>query len=96
MFLSSAQNGAQKKRKLKLKKTKSEISQTKVPKGYRLRPSTHKLIKRLQRLMNTSQDAIISKSVRLFAKGTKKLNSKNNLITNFNKGNTTNENNKTF
>ncbi|HEY3250880.1 MAG TPA: hypothetical protein VGK25_07150 [Ignavibacteria bacterium] len=77
-----------------MKNSKSTITvRTKISKGYRLKPSTHKLIKKLQQLLNTSQDAVISSSVKLFHKGLrnneKKHNSTNNLITNLNKGNTT-------
>lgn len=40
-----------------------------VSKGYRLKPSTHKLIKKVQQLLSISQDAVISQSVTLFRKG---------------------------
>jgi hypothetical protein len=45
----------------------------KVPKGYRLKISTHNKIKELQVLTNGSQDAVISRALRYY---TRKLNSK--------------------
>lgn len=34
----------------------------KIPKGYRLRPETHELIKRLQNMLDTSIDTVIYKA----------------------------------
>ncbi|HJY63060.1 MAG TPA: hypothetical protein VJ455_02810 [Ignavibacteria bacterium] len=42
--------------------------QTKISKGYRLKPSTHKLIKQVQSSLNITQDRIISTAVKLFRK----------------------------
>jgi hypothetical protein len=47
---------------------KQNKTQLKVSKGYRLRPSTHKLIKQVQRSLNATQDRIISMAVKLFRK----------------------------
>lgn len=38
----------------------------KIPRGYRLRPSTHKLISKLQLILKYDQDEVISRAVRLY------------------------------
>jgi hypothetical protein len=43
-----------------------------ISKGYRLRPSTHRLIKQVQRTLHATQDKIISMAVKLFRKETEK------------------------
>jgi hypothetical protein len=48
-----------------------------ISKGYRLRPSTHKLIKQAQQSFNSTQDKIITKAIKLFFKAT--LNKKNKI-----------------
>jgi hypothetical protein len=40
----------------------------KIPKGYRLKISTHNKIKELQALTGSSQDLIISRAIRLYSK----------------------------
>jgi len=39
-----------------------ETKPKKISKGYRLRPETHKLIKRIQNLLDTSSDSVIYKA----------------------------------
>jgi len=39
-----------------------ETRPKKISKGYRLRPETHKLIKRIQNLLDTSSDSVIYKA----------------------------------
>ena len=55
-----------------MKKTKNIKSRETVSKGYRLRPSTHKLIKQVQRSLNATQDKIITMAIRLFRRETVK------------------------
>jgi len=43
---------------------------TTVSKGYRLRPSIHRLIKQVQRSLNATQDKIIGTAIKLFRKET--------------------------
>jgi hypothetical protein len=38
----------------------------KVPKGYRLKPSTHRLIGKIQEMMQADQDKVISSACRKF------------------------------
>jgi hypothetical protein len=38
----------------------------KVPKGYRLKPSTHKLINKIQEIIQADQDKAISSACRMF------------------------------
>lgn len=40
----------------------------KVAKGYRLRPETHLLIKEIQNILQTDQDAVITKACKMFYK----------------------------
>ena len=47
-------------------KNGSEMKNKKIPKGYRLKVSTHKKIKELQMMTNGSQEAVISRAVRLY------------------------------
>ena len=49
-----------------------------VPKGYRLKPATHRLIEKLQYKLKCSKDKIISEAVELYYKEAIKLKSKNN------------------
>jgi len=42
-----------------------------IPKGYRLKPSTHKLIKALQKKLKLSQEKVIRTAVRFFYKDIK-------------------------
>jgi len=53
-----------------MKTNKISAAQKKISKGYRLKPSTHRLIKKLQRSLNTTQDKIISMAIKLFRKET--------------------------
>jgi len=39
---------------------------SKVPKGYRLKPSTHKLINRIQEIIQADQDKAISSACRMY------------------------------
>lgn len=48
-----------------MKNNKSTKSRATVSKGYRLRPSTHKLIKEVQLSLNATQDKIISMAMKL-------------------------------
>src|SRR4030095_6447246 len=81
---------AQKNRKIKLKNINKKNT---VSKGYRLKPATHKLIKKVQRLLNTSQDTVISTAVKNLANKFRSNNKESNLLNNsiikINKGNTT-------
>jgi hypothetical protein len=45
-----------------------KIKFEKISKGYRLKASTHKLIDRMQKLMNANQDTIITKACRMLYK----------------------------
>jgi len=83
---------------MKIKNTKKTTAvQTTIAKGYRLKPSTHKMIKRVQKLLKISQDAVISQSLMIFLKGigdkVKNHNSTNNSLIKLNKGNIVNEKN---
>jgi hypothetical protein len=49
----------------------------KISKGYRLKPSTHKLIDKLQVMLNADQNTVITKACRLLLN---KLNQKNNIL----------------
>lgn len=49
-------------------KQKSE----KISKGYRLKPSTHKLIDKLQVMLSADQDTVITKACKLLYKELKK------------------------
>jgi hypothetical protein len=40
----------------------------KIPKGYRLRISTHKMIKQLQDITKASQDMVITRAVKIYMK----------------------------
>ena len=37
-----------------------------IPKGYRLKPQTHKLIKKIQKQLNGSQEEIISEALKYY------------------------------
>jgi hypothetical protein len=50
---------------MKTNNNKNKIQQVKISKGYRLKPSTHRLIKKLQHSLNTTQDKIISIAIKL-------------------------------
>jgi retron-type reverse transcriptase len=39
---------------------------SKVPKGYRLKPSTHKLISKIQEMIQSDQDKAVSSACRMF------------------------------
>ena len=45
--------------------TKKKVS-SKTAKGYRLKNSTHKLIEKIQQLINGSKDTVISRAVKLY------------------------------
>jgi retron-type reverse transcriptase len=47
---------------------KNKTTKIKISKGYRLKPSTHKLIRYFQHLMNISQDTVISKALKMLSK----------------------------
>jgi hypothetical protein len=51
-----------------MKTNKKNNLKTTVSKGYRLKPSTHKLIKQVQRSLNATQDRILSTAIKLFRK----------------------------
>lgn len=40
----------------------------KIPKGYRLKISTHKKIKELQVILNGSQETVVSRAIRFYMK----------------------------
>ena len=60
----------QEKANRKMKNIRSNTSQAKISKGYRLKPSTHRLIKQVQRSLNITQDKIITMAIKLFRKET--------------------------
>jgi hypothetical protein len=45
-----------------------------IPRGYRLKASTHKLIKKVQMELHSSQDKIISRAVKLYYVSIKNIN----------------------
>lgn len=47
---------------------KNKKQSIKISKGYRLKPSTHRMIKKVQRSFNVTQDKIISMALRFFVK----------------------------
>lgn len=51
--------------KMKIKNNKIKLQQVTVSKGYRLKPATHRLIKRLQHSLNATQEKVISSAVKL-------------------------------
>jgi hypothetical protein len=51
-----------------MRTNKNTNSQTTVPKGYRLRPSTHRLIKQSQLTLDATQDKVITMAIKLFRK----------------------------
>jgi hypothetical protein len=52
---------------------KAPVSQKgKISKGYRLKPSTHNLIKKIQLLFNYTQDKVISSALRMYYQQLKK------------------------
>lgn len=53
-----------------MKNNKNTETHTTVSKGYRLKPSTHKLIKQVQQTLNFTQEKIIRKAIKLFARET--------------------------
>ena len=62
-----------------LKQNNTELMKTNtVPKGYRLRPETHRLIEKVQYELRCSKDKVISEAVKLYHKEVKKTNNKNN------------------
>ncbi len=48
-----------------------------IPKGYRLKPQTHKLIKKIQKQLNGSQEKILSEALKHYSLILKNGNSKN-------------------
>jgi hypothetical protein len=52
----------------------SFIKKAKISKGYRLRNSTHKLIRKLQVELNSTQDKVVSMAIRKFYKELKEIN----------------------
>jgi hypothetical protein len=42
------------------------INKKTIPRGYRLKESTHKLIKKVQEELNSSQDKVIARAMKLF------------------------------
>jgi hypothetical protein len=54
------------------------IRKNTIPRGYRLKASTHKLIKKVQAELNSSQDKVIARAIRLYY-GTIKSANGNNL-----------------
>jgi hypothetical protein len=49
-----------------------KINGTTVSKGYRLKPSTHNMIKKIQTQLNSTQDKVISSALRLYYSHIKK------------------------
>jgi len=47
-------------------KDQKSYSEIKTSRGYRLKISTHVLIEKIQKLINSSKDSVISNSVRLY------------------------------
>ena len=47
-------------------KDQKNYSEIKTSRGYRLKISTHVLIEKIQKLINSSKDSVISNSVRLY------------------------------
>jgi hypothetical protein len=45
---------------------KDKIKKIKVSKGYRLKESTHRMIKRIQAELNSTQDKVISSALRAY------------------------------
>jgi hypothetical protein len=45
----------------------------KVSKGYRLKPSTHNMIKKIQHQLNGTQDKVISSAMKLYNEHLKKI-----------------------
>ncbi len=58
---------------------------SKVPRGYRLKPSTHKLINRIQEMIQADQDKTIASACRMFYKELIKRNEKDLELTIINK-----------
>ena len=53
------------------------IRKNTIPRGYRLKASTHKLIKKVQEELNSSQDKVIARAMRLFYGTIKNANGNN-------------------
>lgn len=56
-----------------MKNKKNTQAQTKISKGYRLKPSTHRQIKKLQNSLNICQDSVMSMALRLLNEDAKTL-----------------------
>jgi hypothetical protein len=67
-------------------KKKTMKNQT-IPRGYRLKESTHRLIKKVQMELNLSQDKVIAKAVRLYYSSTRsnEISNSNNASKSINK-----------
>lgn len=57
---------------MRIKRTKT------VPRGYRLKPETHKLIARIQRIMKASADEVINKACSQYFEEINNLSGKSN------------------
>jgi hypothetical protein len=55
---------------------KGKMKNYTIPRGYRLKISTHRLIKKIQEELNSSQDKIISRAVREYYASRKNANNK--------------------
>jgi type IV secretory pathway VirB6-like protein len=53
------------------------IKKNTIPRGYRLKASTHKLIKKIQEELNSSQDKVIARAMKLFYETIKSANGNN-------------------
>jgi hypothetical protein len=54
-----------------------KIRKNTIPRGYRLKASTHTLIKKVQAELNSSQDKVIARAVRLYYGTIKRANGNN-------------------
>lgn len=50
----------------------AKMNRTTVSKGYRLKPSTHRVVKKIQIQLNSTQDKVISSALRLYYSHLKK------------------------
>ena len=60
-----------------LNKLMNRKKNTTIAKGYRLKPETHKLIKKIQKKLNGSQEKIISEALRTYCIILKNRNNQN-------------------
>ena len=58
----------QEKSEKTMREAKKAAGKEKIPKGYRLKVSTHNKIKELQNKTNSSQDMVITRAIRLYMK----------------------------